>query len=233
MRKSVRFLLLTGIVLLLAEANIFAQSSSNSIFVQQVFSPAANRNYNTIDSADFIIRIRNQGPNALIGGDQFILSYSISDGTPNGSVDYDTLLQVGTPTMRVGELREFTVHKNIKFNGNKIVAACADVRRGTVLYPNNPNKNSGDCSTFSVGIDENEVKIDKVYFNNNTLFFSLNQPTNTTIEVHDITGKLILSRRLSNKVAQSIPMSNQSKGFYFLRVTNKGGSSAIAKFVVN
>ena len=239
LKKTVNRLFLL-VVCFISAITAQGQVQENSIKVQQVFSPKNNTFYNEVDSFDIIIRIRNLGPEIILAGDQFNLSYSIGDGGI-GTQSFDTLLQVGDSTsafnrgnMPVNQLREYVIARNYKINGNNLFAVCADVKEGTVLYPINPLKDAGDCVQFTVGIEDQKPSISKLYYANNTINFSLNNPSDhLNIEVYDITGKVLLRKTLKNQFEQSISMGEQNKGFYFLKLISQKGESVTAKFVVN
>jgi len=208
----------------------FAQQ--NSFRVINILSPSARVIYQTVDSADFIIEIRNDGPNALIAGDEFRVNYSLGDGGPNSS-DSTILVQVGgTQSMAGGEFRTYTLEKNVKFSGNTIFSACADVL-GSVIYPTNTEKNSSDCERFAVGIEKQVLKIENVSYANQQINVSLNQDSDIKLEVFSITGRRIFEKSLKRTSSVIIPLSIAVKGFYFLKVSNESGSNATSKFVVH
>ena len=229
--KHIYFLLLVFISLL--SNNLNAQSIQDcNVEVLAILSPSSTNTYNTVDTFDIVVRIRNNGPNRLIAGDEFEINYSVGDGTSN-TVDIDTLILVGSNrTMEVGESRTYTLAKDFILNGNNVFSACADVR-GTVMFPNNTNKFSSECEQFVVSINEQSIQINKVYFAQNKVVIKLNAAAAIDINIYDITGKLIKS---SNKVQTkevSIPFANQNKGFYFVTVTDINGNQSAAKFVVS
>ena len=211
---------------------IFAQGDfENNIKVQDVVSPSA-RTYNTVDSFDIVIRIQNLGPNALIPGDKFNISYSVGDGSINSQF-FDTLLQVGgSRSMVVNEARVYTLANNFKINGNNQFSACADVS-GTSIYTKNTNKDPGDCAIFIVNLEQEQLSIDKVYFADRSIYLSINKPEAIKLEVFDITGKLVLESSTKNQTNTSIPFDAPSSGFYFIKLTSASGLQTSSKFVVN
>lgn len=210
----------------------FSQTSiENDIKVQDIISPSA-RTYNTVDTFDIVIRIQNLGPNPLISGDKFNLSYSIEDGTPNSQF-FDTLLLVGgSRAMAVNEARIYTLAKDFIINGNNTFAACADVS-GTTIYTKNTNKNPGDCATFIVSLAQQRLEIEKIYFADEAIHLFLNRSEKVTLEIFDITGKLILKGKAQNRSNNIIPFNAPSKGFYFIKLTTANGVQTSSKFAVN
>ncbi|MBL4707808.1 MAG: T9SS type A sorting domain-containing protein [Flavobacteriales bacterium] len=218
--------------LLLISALCFTSAfSQNDIKVQDIISPSA-RTYNTVDTFDIIIRIQNLGPNRLIPGDKFDITYSIEDGTLNSQF-FDTLLLVnGSRAMEVGEGRIYTLATDFIINGNNTFAACADVS-GTTIYTQNTNKNPGDCATFIVSVEQQQLDIEKLYFADNAIHLSLNRADKVKLEIFDITGKLILESNVPSKSNNIIPFNAPSNGFYFIKLTTNNGAQTSSKFVVN
>lgn len=207
-------------------------SQENDVEVQAILSPTSSQTYNSVDTFDIIVRIKNNGPTALIAGDQFKVNYSVGDGTPN-SISVDTLILVGdNRTMQVGEGRTYTLAKDFIINGNNIFSACASVS-GTILYPINTNKLPTECEQFVVNIDEQTTKIEQVYYSQQKVIIQLNQNLAKEVNIYDITGKLILSEKNINSNNISLPFSKKVKGFYFVNVVDQNGNQATAKFVVN
>lgn len=210
----------------------FAQlSQENGMAVQAVLSPRTSITYHTVDSFDFEVRIKNLGPNELIPGDRIRVAYSIGDGGPS-SIDSTILIPIGNSNMRVNHVRDFTLIQNFKINANSVFSACADVE-GTALYPINTHKNSSKCELFVVGIEKQQLKIDRVFFSNNQIHIKLNQAGQLNLEVFDITGKSLLTRELRNKSSETIPFKAPSSGFYFIKLVSNNGDHASSKFVVN
>ncbi|MFT6167434.1 MAG: hypothetical protein ACJAV5_001897 [Vicingaceae bacterium] len=221
------------IIALLLSSTINAQFGQDcNIEVLAILSPSSTKTYNTIDTFDIEVRIRNNGPNTLIPGDEFKINYSVGDGTSN-SISIDTLLLVGfNRIMQVGEGRTYILAKDFIINGNNIFSACASVS-GTSIYPNNTNKFPGECEQFVVNIEEQSIKINKAYYTNNQVIVKLNNVVAREIKVYDITGKLITSRTNILGKEVSIPFEKKTKGFYFVTVTDKNGNQSTAKFVIS
>tara|TARA_B110000503_G_scaffold143293_1_gene243870 strand:+ start:1313 stop:2002 length:690 start_codon:yes stop_codon:yes gene_type:complete len=221
------------IIALLLSCAINAQFGQDcNIEVLAILSPSSTKTYKTIDTFDIEIRIRNNGPNTLIPGDEFKLNYSVGDGTSN-TISVDTLLLVGfNRIMQVGEGRTYILAKDFIINGNNIFSACASVS-GTSIYPNNTNKFPGECEQFVVNIEEQSIKINKAYYTNNQVIVKLNNVVAREIKVYDITGKLITSRTNILGKEVSIPFEKKTKGFYFVTVTDKNGNQSTAKFVIS
>jgi len=193
-------------------------SQSNDIKVVDIISPSSNQTYQAVDSFDITIRIQNIGPNILISGDRFDLSYSIEDGTPN-SVYIDTALFVGgSRNMNVGEARIYTLATNYRVEGNGSFAVCASIA-GTDLYPQNTNKDPGDCVTFVVSLEEQKLEVEQLYYANQAIRLNVNHVEQFQLEVYDITGKLMLTQSLRNQQGeQRIPFNAPSNGFSFLQL---------------
>jgi len=132
--KHIYYLLLISICSI--SSNLTAQFGQDcDIKVQDIISPSSSITYKTLDTFDIIIQIRNFGPNNLIAGDKFLITYSIGDGT-NNSISIDTVISVGTNrSLNAHQSREYTIAKDFIINGNNIFSACASVN-GTTLYPN-------------------------------------------------------------------------------------------------
>jgi hypothetical protein len=227
--KKIYSLLIALILFLGAKAQFNQQID---IEVQAVISPSSSQTYNTVDTFDIIIRIKNNGPSTLIPGDEFKVSYTVGDGTAN-TVTVDTLLLVGdTRSMQVGEGRTYTLAKDFIINGNNIYSACADVS-GTTQFPTNTNKFPGECERFVVDLNENLIQINKAYFSQNKVIVNLNDQNIHVLNIYDITGKLIVSRSNISAKEVSIPFEKKAKGFYFVTVAHQNGSQSTAKFVVN
>lgn len=215
-------------------ANGQGQGNSNALKVVQVASPVANFNYKLNDSVDIIIRIRNEGPNALIAGDQFKLTYSVANNDTTYSDD--TLVQVGE-AMAVNRILEYTIIEDLVLDELILDSAfnfsvCADVS-GTVIYPVNTNKIRNACSAFIVGIEKLKPSVESIFYANGSLNFKINHPTQLKAYVFDLTGRQLAGKTINPKLSQSIDLSNPSKGFYFLKLIDKAGNSAITKFVIN
>lgn len=225
------FLLLISLFTLLTSTNAqFGQECD--IEVQAIISPSSRVTYNTVDTFDIIVRIKNNGPSRLIAGDEFVVNYSVGDGTSN-TVSIDTLLLVGSNrTMEIGEARNYTLAKDFILIGNNIFSACASVS-GTTMFPTNTNKFPGECERFVVSVKEQSIDINKVYFAQNRVIVKLNGVAAREVKIFDITGKLIKSSNKLKTKEISIPFTNQNKGFYFVTVTDQNGSQATAKFVVS
>ncbi len=222
--------LITAFLLTFTASAQFDQNSD--IEVLAILSPSSANTYNTVDTFDIEVRIRNNGPNTLIPGDEFIINYSVGDGT-SYSISVDTLLLLGfNRIMQVGEGRTYILAKDYIINGNNIFSACASVS-GTTLYPNNINKFPGECEQFVVNIEEQSIQINKAYYANNQILIKLNNLLAREINVYDITGKLIKSRTNVQGKEVSIPFEKKTKGFYFVTVRDKNGNQSTAKFVVN
>ena len=204
---------------------------SNSIAVSEIVSPTANFNYEKGDVFDFKVRIRNFGPNELIAGDQFRVTYSVA--SEDTSFAIDTNITVGTQ-MFVDDLLEYTLATSISFQDNSSILACADVSRGTNIFPDNLNKFPGKCNFFLVGLEERKLQLNTIFYSNGRLNFQLESPETVQVEIYDTSAKLLLRKSLARGYNnQSIDFANASKGFYFLRIYDRNGNSNSAKFVVN
>ena len=131
-----------GLILVLGLFFLVSLDSSgqdNAEKVVEILKPNSGLLYTAFDSTEVVIRIKNEGPNDLIAGDQFKVTYSLSNASGTG-VDFDTLIQVGSPTLTAGSTRSYTINSKLKFEGDNTYSLCADVVRGTTLYPTNTNK---------------------------------------------------------------------------------------------
>ena len=205
------------------------QGSTNSIEVAQVSSPVASFNYQLNDSVDLIVRIRNVGPNALIAGDQFKITYSIANS--DSTYSRDTLLQVGTP-MPVGRFLQYTLLEKLVLDNASNFSVCADVK-GTILYPSNTNKFPSACSSFIVGIEKVMPSVESIFYTNGRLNFKINHHSELKAYIFDLTGRQLAEKTIQPHQRQSIDLVNPSKGFYFLKLIDRTRNSAITKFVIN
>ena len=212
---------------------IIAQSSENSLRIFQILAPSSNQLYNTVDSSDFIVRVENLGPNEIVPADRFHIEFSISDGTGVNSQDFDTSILVGGNfNLEVGGVRTYTLAEDIKFNGNGDFSARANIT-GTDAYTTNTNKNSSKSTVFVVDLKEVPLKLEKVYYAEGRVIFSLNEPKNLRAEIYDITGKMVANEAFKNKKEHSFSFSSKHKGFYFMKVITTDGKSTTAKFTVH
>jgi len=233
MNKTVSFIILIALVSCF-HGNIIAQvpGNSNSFSVTEIVSPVAYFNYKLNDSSDFIIEVRNQGPNSVIAGDILNISYNIFGESGSNSQSYDTSITVGK-TMPVGAIIRYTLHKNIDLGGTgEGFTACADIS-GSFIYPVNTNKFPGKCAPFAVSLSEKALSLNEVYYANGQLFFSLKSNESVIAEVFDITGKSIKKIRLAKTSNQGFPLNIPVNGFYFMKVYSNSGTAATVKFVVN
>lgn len=205
------------------------QGTANNIEVAQVSSPIANFNYQLNDSVELVIRIRNVGPNALIAGDQFKITYSIANS--DSTYSRDTLIQVGVP-MAVGNILQYTLLEKIVLDNASNFSVCADVK-GTIVYPDNTNKFPSSCSAFIVGLEKTKPSVESIYFANGRLNFKINHGSELKAYIFDLTGRQLAEKNIQPHQRQSIDLVNPSKGFYFLKLIDKTGNSAITKFVIN
>lgn len=206
-----------------------AQLQTNSLEVLQLVSPQGNFNYQESDSVNFVIRIQNNGPNDLIAGDQFNITYSIAN--KNSTYAIDTNITVGS-AMQVDQILQYTIARDITFSNSNNFVACATVN-GTNLFPNNPNKFPTKCASFVVNIEKHRLPINKLYYASGKLTFSIEQKKNFRAEVFDITGRLLLSKTLNGNQQQELNFAPPSKGIYFLKVNDFNGGTSTKKFIIN
>ncbi len=223
MKRIFPFFFLTVILSMGANAQI------NEMEVAQVPSPIKNVNYNSPDSADIIIRIRNIGPNTIDAFDSIRVRYTISQ--TDTAIQIDTTLAAGRPVVP-NSLIQFTLRENYKFEGKGAFSVCADAL-GTILYPTNSSKFPGACSQFLVGIESIDLKPNKVYFANGQLNFELKEAFSGKMQIFDITGKSLQENVLKSSKKHKISFNTSAKGFYFLKIIDQNGNSSISKFVVN
>ena len=218
--------------LVLSITAAIAQSSSNSFEVTEIIAPVPSFNYDVNDSSDFIIQVRNQGPNAISTGDFLKISYNIYDASGNNSISNDTTVMVNN-AMPIGAVNRFTIAKNISLgNSDDNFTACADVT-GSIVYPSNSNKFPGKCSPFVVSITKQKLTINNLYYAAEKLHFTLKSNEAITAEVFDITGKSLKKIYLSKASTQSFPLHLSVKGFYFVKVYSESGAATTKKFIVN
>jgi len=222
MRRLFTLLLVLGL-------SIEINAQSNEIEVIQVPSPIKNTNYNSPDSADIIIRIRNVGPSPIETYDSLRIAYSVS--RTDTAFDFDTTLSVNR-RIQVGAADQYTLVKNYRIEGEGTFSVCAEIK-GTLFYPQNTSKFPGECSQFLVSVKKVDLKPSKVYFSSGTIYFDLNEVVSGKVEVFDITGKLLLKNKLKPNKKQSITFDASSKGFYFLKVIDNNGNNSTSKFIVN
>ena len=219
---------------LLCSLSGYSQFGSNEVQVIQVPEPIRNINYNSPDSTDIVALLRNVGPNRINDYDSLYFNYSISQiDTANVSTayEYDTTIVAGN-TIGVGATVRYTVAKNFQMQGSGKASICVDIK-GTWEHPTNISKSPFACSQFIVGIEEVDIRPSKIYFSNRTLFFEISEAIVPFVQVFDLTGKVLMETQLQSNQKQSIPFNVRSKGFYFLKVSDKKGNSSTSKFVVN
>lgn len=205
----------------------------NSLRIFNIVEPTSNVLYKTVDSTDFVVQVENLGPNDIVPADRFHITFSISDGSGANSMDFDTSISVGgMANMRVGEVRTYTLAKDIKFNGNGDFSARADVS-GTDAYPKNTNKFSSNSTVFVVDVKEVPLSIENVYYAEGNVIFRLNEAKSLRVEIYDITGKIVANESFQNKKEYSFSFGSQKKGFYFMKVISNDGRSSTAKFAVH
>jgi hypothetical protein len=232
MKKALRYFGVLACWGIISTTTISAQEIyENELVVTRIVVPSSSVTYNTVDSSAFIIRIQNRGPHVLTSGDGIKFNYTLSNNSGQ-SESYDTTIVVGTPDFTVGSVREYTLNAKIYLNGDDLFSSCAS-SSGSVVYPINTSKSPSECELFFVGLDEEKVSIDKAYFTDNTIHLSLSHAVAAQAEVYDITGKLIQSSKLNAQKKQVIEFNGAARGFYFLKILQREGSSSIARFIVN
>ena len=213
---------------------IFAQGSNqeNSFEVSRIVSPIKDLNYKLNDSADFIIRVRNLGPNSIIAGDFLKIKYSLFSDDGNDDQSFDTSIMVGSP-MEVGKLLEYKLAEGLLLgSSNNTFIACASVE-GSSIYPINTNKFPTLCTPFAVSLEELKLKITNVYYAEGRLYFNLNSNASLTANVFDITGKLLQRNKLDKRGNQSFSFNPPNRGFYFIKILDNKGTNTTAKFIAN
>lgn len=220
-------------ILIIGSFKLQAQTTqpSNAVDVQAIISPNNGEEFNTLDTFDIVARIKNEGPNDLLAGDQFKISYSVGDGGPN-SRDFDTIITVGSNrNMVVGEGRTYTIATDFIVNGNNYYATCVSVT-GTNLYPVNTVKNPSECVQFVVSIPENKLEIETVYYADNEIHLNLNRSENVIAQIFNISGKELLNVSINSKT-NKLSFKDSAKGFYFIKLSGKYVRTTTAKFVIN
>jgi hypothetical protein len=204
-------------------------SQSNGINVRTIISPVQGFNYDSSATANIEIRFENNGPNDLFAQDSIHFGISIGHGV---TTEFHDIRQVIGITMNPSQQRDFVLIPNYDFKVENDYIICITADR-TDLYPVNDTKNPRKCVSFVVGVNDEKIDIEKIFFANNQLNFQLNKPFNSKAVVYDITGKVLLNEKLLNQNEQIIEFSNRANGFYFLKVINDKGQSTISKFIVN
>ena len=228
MKKTLLFLFTS----VLSVASLVAQFDSNGFEVTEIIAPVPSFNYDVNDTSDFIIQVRNQGPNGISIGDLLNISYSIYSADGSTSLSNDTNIRVAN-SMPVGRISRFTLHKNVALgNSNENFTACADIS-GSTVYPVNTNKFPSECSPFVVSIAKQKLVINDLYYAAEKLHFNLNSNETITAEVFDITGKSLKKIKLSKASEQNIPLNIPVNGFYFVKIYNESGAATTKKFIVN
>ncbi len=233
MKKQIQsFLIILFLVGLFSSTITQGFSQENSFEVSRIVSPVKDLNYNLGDSTDFIIRVRNLGPNATIAGDFLKIDYSIFSADGNNDQTFDTSIMVGSP-MPVGKLLEYKLADNLLLgDSNNTFVACAGIE-GTALFPINTNKFPSLCTPFLVSTKKINLNINTLYYSEGRLYFNLNTGKNLTAEVFNITGKSLKSINIDQTGQQNFVFNPPTKGFYFMKVFDKSGANTTAKFIVN
>lgn len=218
--------------LVLFAVSAFAQTGSNGFEVTEIIAPAPSYNYDLNDSSDFIIQVRNTGPNAISVGDFLNINYNIFSSNGSTILSSDTSIRVANP-MPIGEISRFTIQEGVALgNSNEYFTACADIS-GSSIYPTNSNKFPGKCSPFIVSIAKQNLVVNNLFYAAGELHFNLKSSEAITAEVFDITGKSLKKINLSKASKQSFPLTIPVKGFYFVKVYSNSGASTTKKFIVN
>lgn len=216
----------------LASLQALAQTqSTNSQSIEEIVSPVKNALFKTNDTSDIVIKLRNQGPNDLFSTDRVKINLSINVEGQGTILTVDTILPFGK-YLRKDDFVNFTILENYKFTLDDRYNICASAG-GTDIHPINSNKFNSACTPFSVGLNELEIKVSNVYYSNGKLFFNLNNIPDARLEIYDMTGKIVLNRRIQAR-DNYIDFNPKSKGFYFLKViNNRYSANAVAKIAVN
>lgn len=207
----------------------FTGSAQNAIDVRGFVSPTSGFNYDSSATEDIEIRFRNDGPQTLFAQDSIFFNLTIGAGD---STEFYQIKKRVDFTLNPGDNQTYVLLSGYNFKWENDYTVCATAL-GTNDYPNNTNKNSRACVSFIVGIEDIQLELNQVYFADNQINFNLNENEAITAFVYDITGKILLEKRLSNGKNQSLDFSSPANGFYFLKVLNSKGQSDIAKFVTN
>lgn len=205
---------------------LFAQ---NGIDVRNFISPVNGFNYDTNATANITVRIRNDGPITLSAQDS--IYFSITIATNDTTLFLSAQNQVFN-TLSPNSVADYVLIPNYSFSKDDNYVICVTAN-GTKAYPNNTTKNPRHCVSFVVGIDEKDVKIKSAYYANNQLSLSIAKGIFGNVEIYDLTGRIMQSKRLDGSGKYQIPLYNPAKGFYFARLISRSGQSSTIKFVVN
>lgn len=205
----------------------FAQS--NGIDARNFISPQAGFRYDSAAVEDIVIRVKNDGPNIYFSTDSLFFDVSIS--TNDTSIFEKAVVAVGT-NFGVGVFRDYTLISGFKFDPENDYTVCT-TPTGSNFYPQNSVKDPTACVAFVVSLNEFQLKIEQVVFNNGQLFISSNLNEVAQISILDITGRLLSEVNRFVDPSTTIEFNPPANGFYFAQINTKSGKSATVKFIVN
>lgn len=216
------------ILLFCLPALVWSQAS-NGVDVRNFISPTANFNYDTSATEEIKVRVRNDGPADLLGQDTLLFSMTIGFGD---STEFYDIKKPVNLFLQPNQVADYVLIPAYTFDVANDYVICVTLN-GTTTFPTNTTKNPRACVSFVVGLEQQKLAMESVYFANNQIKFSLEKPIQAHLEVLDITGKVLYSKQGRFETESSINFTAPARGFYFLRLRQKDREPGIAKFIVN
>lgn len=203
--------------------------AQNGIDVRNFISPVEGFNYDSNAVENITVRVRNDGPITLSAQDSIYFSITIASTDTTVFIDAQNMV---FQTLDTGRVADYTVVPNYAFSKDNNYVICVTAN-GTKAYPTNTTKNPRHCVSFVVGLEEEKIRINSAVYLNNNLELSIAKGLFGVVEIYDLTGRIMQSKRLDGSGKYRIPLQNPAKGFYFARLLSKSGKSNTVKFIVN
>ncbi len=203
--------------------------AQNDLEVTSIRSPQFNATYDLDDSVNVEVSLKNNGPNVIIVGDY--IHFDVKVSTADTTIFYN-VIESAIVNLGVNNGQSFTLLRNLKLDSESNYQICASVN-GTDLYPTNTSKVSGPCVSFVVGVEEQMIKANKVYFIDNRIRFELSQALpSTQYRILDLSGKVLKDGILDRVNQQEAIFKAPAKGLYFLQLRDLKGKQGTYKFIV-
>lgn len=217
--------------LLLTFLLVFLSSlqAQNDLEIGSIRKPEFNFNYSVNDSIDVEVTFFNNGPNTIIATD--IIYFDVKVANPDTTIFF-SIDKVASANITPGNAAVYTLIQNLPLNTQNNYSVCVSIR-GTNIYPTNTSKEPGPCVSFPVGLEERELKAERLIYNEGLLtFYMLEVPKDAYAAIMDMSGKVIQSAELRSEKEQSVRFIPPAGGLYFLKVADLSGQQSTHKFIV-